>query len=504
VTARTPVCVLLCAALLFPAAVVSPAWAAEAGLEEVFLTLEDCLRLALENNLDLVSARYDPDLAAQDVIIQGADFDPNVEATLDRAESAAPTTLLIQAASSDTTTANAAVTQNLKFGADYRFGYGMNRSAQDGPGVNVPLQFTSGFNVVFNMPLLKGFGTTVTTENFVLARNNYNISKSDLEGTAEQTMETVIGAYWNVVAARAALGVALQTLERAEDLLELNRKKVEVGTLAPIEITQAEAEVARNEELVIIAETDLEDIEDELRRLLAIPPSDPMWNMSIMNATRPTFEEKTIDLDEVIEVALASRSEMLVAEQSLQNRELGERAAQRNVRHQLDLALDYSPRGASQTRFALNPTPPPESIMVDGPADVGESVSRIFDGDQFQWTAGLVYRVPIGNKAAKANYTKARINREKSEADLRDQAQTIRVEVRRAVRGVKSGTKRIEAARANVVLQAKKLDAEQKKFENGMSTSFEVLTFQNDLAEAELSEIQARLEYIKSIAALER
>jgi outer membrane protein TolC len=134
----------------------------------------------------------------------------------------------------------------------------------------------------------------------------------------------------------------------------------------------------------------------------------------------------------------------------------------------------------------------------------GESIENITKATQDNWNAQLTYRIPIGNRAAKADYARARLLREQSEVDLDNQQQTIRVEVRSAVRGVTSGIKRVEAARVNVRLQQKKLEAEQKKFENGMSTSFEVLTFQNDLADAERAEIQARLDYIKSLAALER
>ena len=116
----------------------------------------------------------------------------------------------------------------------------------------------------------------------------------------------------------------------------------------------------------------------------------------------------------------------------------------------------------------------------------------------------MTFSYPLRNRAAKANYAIAQLNREKSAVDVKNQEQTIRVEVRRAVREVESGKKRVDAARANVVLQRKKLEAEQKKFENGMSTSFEVLTFQNDLADAELAEIRALIDYNKALVALER
>ena len=135
---------------------------------------------------------------------------------------------------------------------------------------------------------------------------------------------------------------------------------------------------------------------------------------------------------------------------------------------------------------------------------LGTAIGEIPDFESYDYSLSVNYSLPIGNRAAKAGYKIATLNREKSEISLRNTEQSIRVEVRTAVRNVTSGSKRVDAARANVVLQRKKLEAEQKKFENGMSTSFEVLEFQNDLSDAELAEIRAIVDYNKSLIALER
>lgn len=488
--ALVTVCMAVCLAPLL-------ALAAGDGAGTYRLSLAEALRIALENNLDLVSARYAPDLAEQDITVQDSDFDPGFEATGTMDETKRAATQLSTVTGSRSQSANAGVGQTLSMGLDYSVGFGMTRAEQTGPNVVAPVSYFSGFNLGFTLPLLKGFGSQVNTEQLVLARNAWDVSITDLEGQAETVLESVEGAYWNVVAARAALDVARQALGRAEDLLELNRKKVEVGTLAPIEITQAQAGVASQEEGVIVAEVTLWDAEDELRRLLAIPEHDPIWEQEIVNTDLPDFSPREVNLVDSIEVALASRPEMMRARQTVRDRELNEKVAKRNVRHQLDLIGGYDPSGASLD--VPNLSPPPE-LVTQG--NLQDSLATI--GDQYNWNAQLLYRVPFGNRAARAGFAKARLSREKSEVDLQNQSQTIRVEVRRAARAVESGQKRIEAAQVNVTLQRKKLEAEQKKFENGMSTSFEVLTFQNDLADAELSEIRARLDYIKGLASLER
>ena len=470
--------------------------------ESVELSLEDALRIALKNNLDLVSASYAPELAEQNVNTQLSSFDAGFQTFYDRSKAERPATQLSTVTGSETDQLNIGVSQNLRMGADYTVGFATTKSLQTGPNVTAPGSYFSGLFLQMNLPLLNGFGEKVTTEQLVLARNDLEISKTDLEQQAETTMEVVEGAYWDVVAAREALRIAVFSLQRAEDLLELNRKKVEVGTLAPIEITQAEAGVASQEEGVIVAEATLEDAEDELCRLMAIPAHDPMWNQQILNSTRPAFEEINIDVEAAIQIALSERASVRSAEQTVENRMLNERVARRQVKHNLDFTAQYNPQGVSLDSPEFRG--PLGNLFLEENANLEESIARIANGDVYNWSARVTYSVPIGNRAAKAGYARARISREKSQTDLDNAEQTVRVEVRRSVRGVQSGIKRVEAARKNVELQQKKLDAEQKKFDNGMSTSFEVLTFQDDLANAELSEIRARLDYIKALASLER
>jgi outer membrane protein TolC len=472
--------------------------------ESVELALDDCLRMALKNNLDLVSARYAPELAEQNIGFQLSSFDAAFETYVDHDEREQSAVQLSTVTGSETDTLQLGVNQNLRMGANYTVGFQTTNNLQTGPNVVAPESWFSGVFLSFNQPLRKGFGTEISTEQLVLAENDLEISRTDLEGQAETIMEIVEGAYWNVVAAREALRIAELSLARAEDLLELNRKKVEVGTLAPIEITQAEAGVASQEEGVILAETTLWDAEDELRRLLAIPESDTMWDKEILNATRPTFQEMVIDVDQAIAIGLQQRAEVKSAEQTVDNRMLSERVARRQVRHQLDFAVNYTPQGSSLDSPAIIDPSSGGLFFAEQTAEMEESISRIFNGDEYNWNVRLTYRVPIGNRAAKAEYARSRLSREQSQVDLDNQEQTVRVEVRRAARAVESGIKRVQAARKNVELQQKKLDAEQKKFDNGMSTSFEVLTFQNDLADAELSEIRARLDYIKALAGIER
>src|SRR5262249_32189318 len=299
--------------------------------------------------------------------------------------------------------------------------------------------------------------------------------------------------------------VAEQALKLSQDLYDLNKKKVEVGTLAPIEITQAEANVASNVEGAITTKLAVKNAEDALRQLLAIPPDDPPSPKSINPTEEPAQDQRQPNRDEAIATALKSRPEMLQAGYQLDTAQLGERVAKKNARHTLDLTARVSPTG---NNLISQSSPGPDGIPGT-PDDyntggLGRGLEELPQFSNYTIFLGLTYSVPIRNRAAEADYANAQLTRQKAELSEQNTEEVVRVDVRRAVRAVESGYERVVAARKNVELQQKKLDAEQKKFDNGMSTSFEVFTFQTDLRNSQLSLIQAVLDYNKSLADLER
>ncbi|HEX6849763.1 MAG TPA: TolC family protein [Candidatus Polarisedimenticolaceae bacterium] len=476
--------------------------------EELRLSLAEALRIGLENNLDLVVERKNPAIAGNDVISQESAFDPGLAANATAGGSKSePENRFVAPGRAKSYGANVSWTDRLQFGSSYAVGFGTAR--REGAGLFYDPSYNSGVSLNWTMPLLKGFGTEVNTADIVIAREGLEISKSQLSDRAQRTIKEIEDAYWDVLAARAGLDVARESLKLAQDLLDLNTKKVEVGTLAPIEITQAEAGVASREEGVIVAETAVWNAEDNLRRLLAIPPQDPRWNLTIVPTDAPRFDVQAVDLQASIASALERRAELDAARRQVSTRSLAERVARANLKHELNLVADMNPAGNNLKEII--PTPGDDGILGtddDGADFVTEgwssSVSEIPKLNNYDWSVELQYKFPIGNRAAKAAAANATLEREKAEASLLNAEQTVRVDVRTAVRNVESGAKRVKAAEASTILQRKTLDAEQKKFDNGMSTSFEVLRIQTDLSNARVAEIRAKLDYMKSLADLER
>ena len=491
----------------------APALALEGDETGVPISLEESLRVALENNLDLVIARKDPLIAEQRWIARDADFDGEFSANVEYRDTQTDTNQVTtdEIGSSNLTFSTedqplsgaAAWVNRLYFGGEYEFRLTANQTdpSESRQFISAGIFDVSDFEsdswraeLNYRMPLLRGFGTEVNTYDIVIAKNDVTLSQYELERQSETTLKRVEDAYWDIVAARAAVAVAKESLRLAQDLLDLNRKKVEVGTLAPIEVTQAEAGVASREEDIIRAETSLENAEDLLLQLMAVPADDPRWSSALIPTDKPRFEKSTVDVDAALATAFANRAEVLSAKQALADSQLGERVAKNGTKHGLDLTAGIGYGSDSFERLGFT--------------QVGGTISDLskFDqtDDNLDWGVGLAYSYPLGNRAAKANYAGAMLDRERSEVALSNAELSVRTDVRIAARNVESGAKRVDAARSNTILQRKTLEAEQKKFENGMSTSFEVLRIQTDLSSAQLAEIRAMLDYTKSLADLER
>ena len=506
---------MLVSLAMFGALAVSvvPAAPEDEPADAVRLSLSESLTKALENNLDLAVAKKNPDVAWNDVLFQKATFDPLFSAGATYGENKSELqpafvggSVLYVSPKTKNTDVFASLAEHFNFGADLEATLSSNRTDSTPAFLNAyNPQYGSSLSLRFRLPLLRGFGREVNEFQLLVAKKNLEISHEELRRNATDTLRSVEDAYWDLRAARAAQQVAEQALQLSQDLFDLNKKKVEVGTLAPIEITQAEANVASNVEGVITTKTLVKNAEDNLRHLLAIPDNDPMWGKVIIPTDEPVSDQRPADLDAAVAKALESRPEVIQARMQRENAELGERVAKKNTRHGLDLTALVVPSGNNLVRTSV-PGPDgipftPDDYITGG---VGEGLSEIPKFNNYNWSVGLTYSVPIGNRAAEANYANARIAMDQSVLSEKNTQDLIRVDVRRAVRAVESGYERVVAARKNVELQTKKLDAERKKFDNGMSTSFEVFTFQNDLTSAQLALIRAMLDYNKALADLER
>ncbi len=485
------------------------------------LSLRDAVKSALENNLDIVVRAYDPLRSEALAIAAESSFDPLLTGTASSSDTQRPTpTSFVQ--SSKSHEFNVAVDDPILTGGRYRIEVDALDNAANtlfNPSSN---EWDTFWKVSLTQPLLRNFGVGASKTLIVEARNTLGISRSRFRQAVIETLSSAEKDYWDLNFALMNLKTSQAALQLAQDFLEQNRIKVRVGTLAPIEITQAEAQVADQEESVIIAESQVRTAEDVLRSVMNLPKDSPVWSQPIQPSDPLPLVEQSPEMDTAVSTALAHRPDLEQARLDLKNRET-DLAWRRNQRRWgLDLQGSYGhlgfgrdvPLTTTKCNVSVVASDPPGQIFCldDTTTTIGtlehgsygDSFDDLRRGANLDWRMTLTLGIPLGNRQAVANFTASEYALSQARKGLEALELLARVQVRDAVRSVQTTLKRVKAAQVNVRLQKEKLAAEQKKFENGMSTSFQVLQFQTDLFQAESRENLAMVDYNKAQVELER
>jgi len=308
--------------------------------------------------------------------------------------------------------------------------------------------------------------------------------------------------YYDLLYAIDNLEAQRKSLALAAKFLEENQIKVRVGTMAPLDVVQAESEQASREEAVIVAEAAVAEAEDALKRAIFNTNDPAMWETRIVPVERPTAEPFRVDLDAAIQAALGKRTDITSARKRLETAEYSVDFAKNQQLPNLDLVAGYGTSGLGGTQI-LDPITG-EVLPVPIGGGFGSAFRDVFGLDFPTWRLGFTFSYPIFNRQAGAASARARNTLDQNLANIRRLEMQITGEVRSAARAVETNYKRVESTRAARVLQERRLDAETKKFGAGMSTNFLVTQSQRDLAVAEVAELRAVADYRKSLVNFER
>jgi outer membrane protein len=464
----------------------------------VQLSLSQAVELALRRNLGLVIERYTRTQARLGIQQALGIYDFGTSADLQASDITRPGGALFTGNASQTEQLTLSVSQLFPTGGTFGLGWQTSRSESDVNIVN-PL-YSSGLNFSFVQPLLRDFGAIATERQLLIAQNQNLTSTQEFSRQVIATLQQVVDAYWNLVESREQLNVAQQSLGLAKELHERNRIQVEVGTLAPLELVQSEANIATNEEEIIRTQTLVGNAEDELRRLLNLPQG-PLWQAEIRPVDDPAVEAPPpVDVEAAIRTALEQRPEVR-AQQLAVDLARNEAAYFRNQKlPSLDLTLNYGLNGNNAQVIGIDADGDP-ILAAGGFGDALDQVTGLdFDG----WSARLTLGYPLQNRAARAASAIADLDIERAETTLAQTEQQITTEVRQAARQVDSAAKQIEAAKASVRFQERSLDAEKKRYENGMSSSFEITRIQQDLTSARSRQVTAIIAYRTAVTQLQQ
>ncbi|HET8900943.1 MAG TPA: TolC family protein [Holophagaceae bacterium] len=493
-------------ALLIPFSLVAqtaPAPQADAGT--VSLTLQDAIQTALKNNLQVSIAEQTRNLAKGQLMTAEGAYDWNLtgsvgtEGTQGHSSGIGQTYttsgLVLVPYERDNTSWN----RSLSLGTNKAFTWGGNFSLNYNPtyvnsfsstttanGTTSSSYFTDTpyngqFSATYTQHLLNGFGNT-SRANLIVARNGSKAADFQFKQSVIQLVANIETDYWNVVYTRENLQNIQEALKLAQKQLDENKIRVQVGTLAPIEVTQAEAQVALQEQNIITAEAAHANAKDVLIRALYPLEGRP----SAIEATdEPTVKPLPIDEASAEQMAVDSRPEMKTAQLNLDSQRILADAAKNHTLPTLNLSVGYVGGSSNADRLA-----PVNTDLTSG----------TYPG----YNIGLTFAYPILNRAARGQKMQANANLRSSELSLRDEELQVRLDVRQTYRNLEASSRAVAAAEKTRQYQEQALDAEQKKFENGMSTNFLVLQQQTALTNARTAEIQARIGYANAVTALEQ
>lgn len=458
------------------------------------LNLITAYEMAMNRNLDLQVGRFS--IASADAGVQTASglFDPNfgVEASADWTRS--PSTTVLEGSlvpEYRNTRYGIGVDGLLPTGTLWSAGLATYRFNTNSTYYFLNPSWNSDLYFSLTQPLLRGFGTLVNRSGIVVARNSRAQSAEAFEMLVVDTLRQVDSSYWNLVAARRAVQVAEQSLSLAERLLGETQERVDVGTSAPIDLVQSEAGVATRRQALITARNVASNAEDVLKTVLGFDqPAE--WLTTIETTETYEFAPFLPDLAASIETGLEKRPE--IRQQQLRNEilEYYVRMARNDVLPSLDLQASYGWGGVGGKGRTVDPNTGEPIIVDDGFPD---SMDQIVDWDFPNWRVGVQLGIPIGNNAAQGRLAQRRFEHDRSVVEMAALQQDIIAQVRIAVRGLEDGAAAVEAAIASQQLAARNLEAEQTKFDNGLSTNYQVLEIQEDLAQAELTLIRTYLDY---------
>lgn len=461
------------------------------------LPLEQAVELALRRNLGLVVERFSREQARQGIFQNLGIYDLLAAADVRHTDSRIPTASSLEASQFEEDRADLSLTQLLPSGAVASFAWNNRRTESNSQFAAINPSYRSSPTFSLTQPLLRDFGRLTTERNLMIARTNDSISRETFETQVATTIQQTENAYWDLVEAREQLKVAEESLALTRELHDQNRIRVEVGTLAPLELVQSEAGIATREEEIIRSRSRVGDAEDELRRLLALDQGE-LWSKSIDPETSPEREPLTLELEESIAAALRERPELNSQRLVIETARIESEYFRGQRKPQLDAIASYGWGGVGGTLLVDPVTGQPLARPLAG--GFGDALDQIRGLDFPSWSVGLTFSMPIQNRAARAQSTIADLELEQSQATLKDLEQTVITEVRRAARAVETAREVIVSAAVSSRLAEKNLEAERKRYENGMSTSFQILEIQEDLTAARSREVTAVTGYRRALA----
>lgn len=506
--------------------------------EQTPLTLDEAIRLALDNNNDIETVRAD--VVAAEFDLKGARgvFDPvfSAESYYERAVTPVATTI---GGGPGGRTIGRNFVGNFRFGGlapfaggSYQLDFTSTRQNTNDTFATLNPQFPVALTLSYTQPLLRGRRTDDNRRRIQIAAKTLGLTDAQFRERVIDTIARVEAAYWDTVFASRNLKVQLDAVEQARTQVESNRRQVLAGVLAPIDLIAADAQVTTFEQGVYTAQEEVTRAENNLKTLMLRDRTDPLWSRPLVPVTPVDLKMPVMPLEQAVQIALASRPELAQLATSADINRIDTRFLRDRAKPQIDLIAAYTASGLAgspvvnaadplaggisalaarvgelSTRAGLPPLAPVSlggDITPNLVGGYGQSLSNLFAARYPTFRVGVRIELPFRNRTAQANLGRALVEGTRLDARRRQTEQLIEAEVRNSLQTIRSTHARLRAAAATRLSTEQQYASERRQLDAGTSTVFIVLERQQSLVEARGRELQAQTDLNKASAALRR
>lgn len=471
------------------------------------LTEQQAVDRATERNLNIASERITPQTWDYSLAATRAFYLPTMTSSLQYQDSDTATNSAFAGGARSTRLSqnwSGGLTQNLwRGGGNYNVQWTNQHLKTNSTNATCNPCFTSGVTATYTQPFMRDFKID---SNRAAVRTNelsQDIAELNLSSTVQSILAQTRNAYWELVYAYQAVEAAQKSLELASKLVSDNRARVEIGTMAPIDVVQAQAEEATRRQQLVNAQATLRNNELALKRLIVNSTEDELWRATIVPSDRPTMTAQQIDLEDAVRSALSRRTDLAVVKKNLESTDITLQSLHNLTLPNLSLVSTLNLAGQAGKSIPL--TDPITGLKIQPPAGTyWTSLQRVSTFDSPTWTVRMQFDYPIGTTSQRANLERQRLLRRQTEASIKTTELQIATEVTSAALAVRNSLEAMQAAAAARELSEKRLEAAQSKFDVGMSTNFEVVQAQRDLADARNRELREQLNYQRAIVDFQR
>jgi outer membrane protein TolC len=470
------------------------------------LSLDEAVRRAVANNPDLVVVRLATEADVARTAQSRSVYTPVFSSTIGRSSIVTPPSTLLSGAAGvdvDDWFSSSGVRGRLPWGAGaWRLSWDTARTSTTSPISSFDPSLQSGFEIAFSQPLLRDRSIDAARHQYIVSKRNEQISDLQFRESVVQTVAAVKQRYWTLKAALANVAVQQRSLELAEELTRQNKVRVDAGQSPPIDLVQAEAEVAQRRENLIDATATAGDAEDALRRLIMQPADASFWNVRLDPIDEPSAPGALPDVDAAVARALTARYDIARAERTLENAQTEVQFLANQKLPDVRVETSYRGSGLGGTEF-LRSGGFPGTITGTRRRSFGDALGQAFTPDYPAWSVGVTINYPLGRSYEEAGAARAEIERRQAAQRIAGLKLQAAETVRRAARQIRSTAERMDAAGAGATLARERLDVEQRRYEVGLSTTFLVTQAQRDLLQAEVNQLQTTLDHESALVHFE-